>query len=245
MNSRLKSILDNYHIHIQPFERKENKCSELKDYLIFHKQALYLVDFYDRNICYQKGVKRLLGYEPDEFDFSNLSQFCHPEDLKRYTELMKFSLDYAKGTPIEPFDLEFSLSYRIRKKDGSYLMIIRNSTVYETDSNGYMISNLSVISDITYLNKSNMVEWSMSTPNEDIKLSFEKHFEEKHKDYFSKREMDILAKMREGLGSKEIAELFGISRHTVDTHRRRMLAKTTCTNSVELVEFARQNNILS
>jgi len=55
---------------------------------------------------------------------------------------------------------------------------------------------------------------------------------------FSPRELEILIKLKEGLNSKAIAEILNISSHTVDTHRRNILAKTPCKNIVELVQMA-------
>jgi DNA-binding NarL/FixJ family response regulator len=99
------------------------------------------------------------------------------------------------------------------------------------------------ISDISYICL-NSVQWSMSTNSEDIKKKFEKHIKKSHKKYFSNRQFEILKHLANGFSSKMIAEKLYLSKHTVDTHRRHMLEKTSCSNTIELVEFARKNYIL-
>lgn len=52
------------------------------------------------------------------------------------------------------------------------------------------------------------------------------------------RELEILNKISQGLLSKEISALLGVSVHTVNTHRQRILAKLNIDNSIEAVKYA-------
>jgi len=60
----------------------------------------------------------------------------------------------------------------------------------------------------------------------------------------SKQEVNIVRLLAKGLNSKQIGESLHISRHTVDTHRRKILEKTACKNSVDLIVYATEKNIL-
>jgi len=60
----------------------------------------------------------------------------------------------------------------------------------------------------------------------------------------TKRQIQILTGIKEGLDSKTIAEKLQLSRHTVDTHRRRILAKTKSKNMMELIYQATKLNII-
>lgn len=53
--------------------------------------------------------------------------------------------------------------------------------------------------------------------------------------YFSKKELELIRCLAEGLSSKQAAVSLGLSVHTVDTHRRNLLRKTGSRNTVELV----------
>lgn len=52
------------------------------------------------------------------------------------------------------------------------------------------------------------------------------------------REIEILKLVCEEMNSQEIAEKLFISVHTAETHRRNLLSKTGCRNSVGLVKYA-------
>ena len=61
---------------------------------------------------------------------------------------------------------------------------------------------------------------------------------------FTSRELEVLEYLREGLPSKLIADKMNISSHTVDTYRRRLLAKTNSYNSTELLQYAKEKEII-
>jgi DNA-binding NarL/FixJ family response regulator len=60
----------------------------------------------------------------------------------------------------------------------------------------------------------------------------------------SKREVDVIRLVAQGLNSKEIGIKLHISKHTVDTHRRKILDKTNCKNAVDLVRYASKYNLI-
>lgn len=64
------------------------------------------------------------------------------------------------------------------------------------------------------------------------------------KDPLTKREMEILKLICEGLSSKDISEKLFISINTVETHRKRILLKFNVKNSVGVVKYAIENHIV-
>lgn len=65
------------------------------------------------------------------------------------------------------------------------------------------------------------------------------------KDPLTKREMEILKLICNGLSSKDISEQLFISVNTVETHRKRILLKLNVKNSVGVVKYAIENNIFN
>lgn len=65
------------------------------------------------------------------------------------------------------------------------------------------------------------------------------------KDPLTKREMEILKHICNGLSSKDISEELFISINTVETHRKRILLKLNVKNSVGVVKYALENNIFN
>ncbi len=58
------------------------------------------------------------------------------------------------------------------------------------------------------------------------------------------REVEIIRLVAEGKSAKEIADQLFLSLHTVDTHRRNILAKLKLKNIADLVRFAFENHLL-
>lgn len=61
---------------------------------------------------------------------------------------------------------------------------------------------------------------------------------------FSNRELEVIKKIKEGLRSKEIADKLNIAKSTVDSHRKRILAKTNLNSVVELIKFCDDHEVL-
>ena len=60
----------------------------------------------------------------------------------------------------------------------------------------------------------------------------------------TKREIEVLEKISLGFTSQQISEKLFISFHTVESHRKSLLAKTECQNSVELSIWGIENGII-
>ena len=58
------------------------------------------------------------------------------------------------------------------------------------------------------------------------------------------REREVLSLVCQELSTNEIAERLFISSHTVETHRRSLLSKTGCKNSIGLLKFAMENDLI-
>jgi len=63
-------------------------------------------------------------------------------------------------------------------------------------------------------------------------------------DVLTEREVEVIQFVAQGLSSKMIADKMNISKHTVDTHRRKMLAKTGTYNAAELIKYCQEAGII-
>jgi DNA-binding NarL/FixJ family response regulator len=85
--------------------------------------------------------------------------------------------------------------------------------------------------------------------SEELFSFFTKHIkkEEKPKENeikFTKREMEILQLLSEGLNNKEIAEILFVSERTIAGHKTNLLLKTGCKNAVSLLSYAVKNKLV-
>ena len=60
----------------------------------------------------------------------------------------------------------------------------------------------------------------------------------------TKREKQVLELVAEGLTTAEISEKLFISTNTVDSHRKNILSKTGCKNATQLINWARENELI-
>jgi DNA-binding NarL/FixJ family response regulator len=60
----------------------------------------------------------------------------------------------------------------------------------------------------------------------------------------TKRELQVLELLAEGLTNKEIAEKIFLSKRTVETHRKNLIDKTNSKNSSALIRYAIENGLL-
>lgn len=70
------------------------------------------------------------------------------------------------------------------------------------------------------------------------------YYPDKIDSVLTNRELEILAAVKKGMSSKEIACLFVLSLNTVHNHRKNMLYKTKTSNSNELIEYAKCNGLI-
>ncbi|KFC18269.1 response regulator transcription factor [Chryseobacterium sp. FH1] len=78
-------------------------------------------------------------------------------------------------------------------------------------------------------------------------MNFLSHIENDHKQNdhcLTKREMEVLKLICDGMSSKQISETLFISINTVETHRKKILLKLNVKNSAGVVKYAMENHIL-
>ncbi len=204
-------------------------------YPLLHNEALYVLDLKDNKVIYQRGIKDLLGYEEEEFDYDTPFNIVHPDDLPVVRKVLMSTLEFSQKHGITT-DSTFRISCRYKKKDGSYIKVQRTSGVCRLNSNRTLRSHYSVVQDISYLGLSNAVRWYWDSPTADLS-GYRKFIDVSPVDLFSKRELEVFELLKNGLDSKTIAETLGLSYHTIIGYRKNMLHKTSCRNTFELLQM--------
>ena len=240
--SSIANYLDSLRVKLLGKQVVEGKIMDVANFPLAVGQFFYIIDYQKREITYQKGIKENLGYEPHEFNFDLVISYFHPEDYDMVTRLIKATLMFASENNVSS-DVGYFVTCRIRKKDGNYLKILRQSNVFDVDQNGKIISNTSFMTDISFIDKSKQVQWEFHAPGLD-KEKFKQYVTKEYSGFFSEREMEVLLLLRAGKTSSVIANELCISKHTVDGHRRKMLSKSNCDNTIDLINFSKNNGIL-
>lgn len=182
----------------------------------------------------------VLGYMQNEFSVDLMFRSMHPDDLIYFCEFEKKVQDFFSRLPAEK-TMKYKVNYdfRVRNKMGDYVRLLHQATTVQTNEEGGVIRVLGVHTDISNLKRENGSSLSF------IGLEGEPSYKNiltSHRTYkadynipeLTKRESEVLSSILEGKTSNEIAEYLFISKLTVDTHRRNILAKTNSRNMNEL-----------
>jgi len=231
------SFFQNYSEKLKQLDCNQEAFELLDSIILLPSQAMYVLNWKNMNLPYKRGTKKLTGYEDYEFTMNLISGYIHPEDAERYVHLVKITNQYAREHKPYPFDLEAQIDYRIRKKDGSYIKVLRQSMIFEQCADRLPKSAINILTDITKVKTDNSVNLSLFSMTQGSILLEDKARQHDF-DKFTQRETEILRLLKQGKNSEQIAATMFISRHTVDTHRRNMLSKADCKNVTEMVHKA-------
>jgi DNA-binding CsgD family transcriptional regulator len=222
--------------------KRKKDYSDLENFPLQSKQALYILNWSIPAITYTKGIEELLGYSPDEFDFKKALTSIHPDDLALANRITKASVSHCRQHFNDPKNF-LNITYRLRKKNGSYLKVLRLSGLYLADDKGRLVANYSLLTDISFMNSDERVDWEIEAAALD-KHAFHTRIYEEFQDFFTRRELELIELLDHGLSSSEIADQLYLSRHTIATHRKNIYRKSNCKSKNELIAFCKKNGIL-
>ncbi|MBB4080537.1 DNA-binding CsgD family transcriptional regulator [Lewinella aquimaris] len=202
----------------------------------------YSVDYQTGRFRYvSPGIYRLLGYNRDTWQFSGPQEAfrqVHPDDrdcvIKIYAEIKRELIHQPITVRC---DLSFVFTCRMRTQQGHYLHLSHHLSFPSFDGHGRPLADFSLVSDITAFKAPHqcqlLVQYANGTAEKTVVFSCSPSVD------FSRREIEILQLVAQGLDSQEIARRLFISYHTVCTHRKNMLRKAGVKTPVELVGWGR------
>lgn len=183
-------------------------------------------------------AEEIYGVEPNQF-FS----FFHPDDVKQtfaFLAHMLTLLTSADETQREA--INFCIYLRVRNSKGAYNWCSMQYPATFFQSDGTILLSMVVYTQVNHL-ASQLTEPILtildSTNQHHQIFSCFKEVNHAIVSYqyprLSSREQEIIAHLSKGKSSKQIADVLGISKNTVDNHRQRLLKKFKVNSSAELV----------
>lgn len=219
---------------------------DLNTYLLntFHVGQYFFFIYYlpEQKMEYVSGgVRDVLGAEPEHFNLQYIVEKMHPDDVPNFLVFEKTLVEFLAGLdPAKLSKYKVRYDYRLQDTDGNYKRILHQLMTLQSDKDGAVIRTFGVFTDISqYKDDLSMQLNVIGTDGEpsffDIKedCSFTNTASP-----FSDRERRILGCLAEGKRSDEIAAELGISKHTVDNHRKNILKKSGCSTSADAVRLA-------
>ncbi|MGB5417955.1 LuxR C-terminal-related transcriptional regulator [Algibacter sp.] len=207
------------------------------------KQAMYILNWQKSQLEYSRGILEMLGYTKDEFSMQMALTWIHADDIDVINRILKGVVNFAINNNVSAQKQYLNVTFRLLKKDGTYLRVMRQSLPYQTGEDGILITHLSVLTDISFMKTStNLVEWELYAGKIDV-TPFKKSIYHEFNNFFTPRELEIIHLIKTSFTNNKIASQLFISTHTVVAHRKNILKKSNCHNSKELLEFCELNGI--
>lgn len=237
MSIKIDSIKKEISLKLQNVHPRLKDFSALLDWpLILGKQCIYILDWRHGTLTYSRGLEAMLGYDPTNGEANSGVFNFHPDDETFVNRIIRGITLHCIQTNVSGKGEFLNLTYRLRKKDGSFIKVLRQSGAYEIDEAGRMISNWSYLTDISFISNQNKVEWDIYA-NELNVADFHQRVYEEFSGFFTQRELDIIKAIKLGYTNMQISEHLYISPHTVSTHRKNIFRKSQCSNVRELLAF--------
>lgn len=204
----------------------------------------FVVNFSDMKINYMSpSVKEIHGFNPENVVFQDIVNETHPDDISFVGRAEAAAWDVVFKRIGRTVNKKYKISYcyRLKTIDGSYQLFHHQCIVLTTDEDGNVCKTLNIHTNIDHLTTQNNYKVSaigmFGQPSYmDIPLinTEEKNVPSKQL-LFSKREIELIQLLAEGLTSIQMAERLFISINTVNTHRKNIMNKSGCKSVAQLI----------
>lgn len=222
----------------------------------FSMPSFFVLDYTTRKYPLLTGrVQEIIGHHPRDFldggiDF--VIDIFHKDDFVILNEKM-FStvVEYFKTTPHHQHQQYiFSHTYRLTNNLGKLVTILQKGSYITDEKTNLPLYSFGFCMDITSLKNDSCMVQTIDKYDKDkdgynyYNITTNYYYPDPSISILTKREIEILLHMGDGLSSKQIADKLWLSENTVMNHRKNMLRKTNTKNVAELIAYAFKNKII-
>ena len=156
----------------------------------------------------------------------------HPDDRDRMLDLQIRHSRFIYSLPEERRnDFRNIYQFRMLNARGQYINVVSRNQVTQQDRNGKAWIVMGVMDIAPDQTPQDTVKYSVL----DMKSGELVSIFNNDNQSLTKREIEILQLIRQGLLSKEIADRLNISIYTVNNHRKNILTKLNANNAIEAI----------
>lgn len=201
----------------------------------------YIIDFFDISLSHiSPTITEAHGFDPETVCFNDILGAIHPDDVDFVTKAEAITLDffYKKIGYEKMLSYKVSYCFRFRLKNGEYALFNHQSLMLTLDEEGGLGKSLNIHTRIDHLSNLNTYNISLIGLNGEpsfMNLNPNEGNQDDLKE-FSKREIDIIKLISNGLNNVEIADKLFISPLTVKKHRNNILTKSDSKNTAQLIK---------
>jgi DNA-binding CsgD family transcriptional regulator len=215
-------------------DNKDRSYSFLKKNASFYDKVFSvlhgMVFVFDMNslkmVWVNDAFRKTLGYENPAKQLSD--SVFHPDDGEYLTEMVAYFDKNPDGT--------YTAIFKMRHASNDYVWIFSACNVFKRTKNNsvFHIAGVAIVlnNGISYFRNLNILTKEITQESNHNEIS-----------KLSRRELQLVKHFASGKNSREIAELVGLSFHTVNNHRKNILRKLGLKSIKALVNFAVVNGL--
>jgi len=202
--------------------------------------SFYIIDFFDMSLSHiSPSLFEMHGFNPETITFNDVLGAIHPDDIEFVVKAEEFltKFFYENVGREKLLTYKISYSHRARLENGEYALFNHQALMLTMDDNGGYGKSLNIHTRIDHLSNFNTYKISLIGLNGEpsyMNLSLDEANQDVTE--FSKREIDIIKLIGNGLNNNEIGEKLFISPLTVKKHRNNILTKSDCKNTAQLIK---------
>ncbi|MHC5202384.1 helix-turn-helix transcriptional regulator [Myroides sp. LJL119] len=193
----------------------------------------------DKIIPCDAAFENATGHGAENLNWNLFKKLIHQQDRQQVTLFRKKAAQFAeKSMDNNLFKYVISFNFRLQNSHNQYVNVIEKRQVIEITGER-SLSKILIQHQILPCQNSNFKQEFKI-----LDLSTNQFIDNLECFKLTKREIEIIHFIKQGDNSNEIADKLSVSKNTIITHRRNILAKTNCRTFVELIQkFNTSNSI--
>ncbi len=200
-----------------------------------------------KNIFCSHAVEKIIGWTQKDFldgGWAFAMSLTHPNDAEAVARQFSIEMDLRKKEKFIHDHKPVIYEYRKRHKNGSWINMHSESLLLERDEKKnpkYLITFLREVSSAKNKKKSDseLIDKNIAAELESLIVTG-KTKSKYTTVILSKREKEILQLVRDGLSTKEIADILDLKITSVNSYRKNLMIKMNAKNTAELVQKSNQ-----
>lgn len=247
----IQIVFKNPNIIANAQEYLENKSSLLNSLNYQTREIVLICDLQlKKNVYCSQSVEKILGWTQKEFldgGWPFVLALTHIEDAKNIGLNFNQEIGLRKREPFIHDHKPIIYNYRKRHKNGEWIHFHAENILLERDENQEIKYMISFLRDVTQEKAHSNTDGNSSDSkiNKEIESLVTQGALKPKKNTvnLSKREKEILKLVRDGLSTKEIADILELKITSVNSYRKNLMVKMNAKNTAELVQKSNQISI--
>jgi len=213
------------------FDMQSSKNSQVEDNKSLIDSYYFIFDCNLNIISFMNAAfHTITGYDSTTFTVEDLIEIIHTDDKDYFFECEEKDLFFKNKLKFnEHFNYLYSYTYKIRLSNGDYITIKQTCQALEVSNKGDLTKTLVIHQRINNYEVRPLNDRRIYDKTRNIYLDTDNCYK------LTKRELEILKLVQDGLNSSDIANKLCTSKYTVDTHRKNILNKTNSNNFIDLI----------